>query len=213
MVQSGASYTMYDQGLNPLKTSLASNVRCILGVVEFTYDKMGPGRMAIRIPPVNAAGVATPLKDKPTTGEDGAKGVNASGSGDNDDNDQVPLLPVKMHNKVGYEYNGIRPKYDEKARGHVLNFNGRVTMSSVKNFQLQRDGEDNTSDVVMQFGRVSCQPPGPNEQCSCHKHIFNLDYKHPLSAVQAFAVCLAAMDGKLADHKTFETLSDLAKRK
>ncbi|RHY50609.1 hypothetical protein DYB37_002432 [Aphanomyces astaci] len=101
MVQSGASYTMYDQGLNPLKTSLASNVRCILGVVEFTYDKMGPGRMAIRIPPVNAAGVATPLKDKPTTGEDGAKGVNASGSGDNDDNDQVPLLPVKMHNKVG----------------------------------------------------------------------------------------------------------------
>ncbi|ETW06773.1 hypothetical protein H310_02931 [Aphanomyces invadans] len=193
---SGASYTMYDQGLNPSKTSLASNVRCILGVVDFTYDKMGPGRMAIRIPSVNAAGVATPLKDK--GGADDAKGSNDGGDDDDD------LLVVKLRNK--------RPKYDEKARGHVLNFNGRVTMSSVKNFQLQCDGDAN-ADVVMQFGRVSCQPPGPNEQCSCHKHMFNLDYKHPLSAVQAFAVCLATMDGKLADNKTFDALSELAKRK
>ncbi|KDO29485.1 hypothetical protein SPRG_06024 [Saprolegnia parasitica CBS 223.65] len=105
-----------------------------------------------------------------------------------------------------------RPKYDEKARGHVLNFNGRVTMSSVKNFQLQCDGHGDDDDVTLQFGRVSCQPPGPNDQCSCHKNVFTLDFKHPLSATQAFAICLAAMDGKLADSKSFETLSDLAKR-
>ena len=30
----------------------------------------------------------------------------------------------------------MRPKWDEMAGGHVLNFNGRVTISSVKNFQL-----------------------------------------------------------------------------
>ncbi|KAF0694112.1 Aste57867_14998 [Aphanomyces stellatus] len=193
---SGASYTVYDQGLNPNKTALDSNVRSILGLVEFTYDKMGPGRMAIRIPRVNSVGVPTSIKDKP---EDDSKDTKAGNSGLTDDNS------VKMRNK--------RPKYDEKARGHVLNFGGRITMSSVKNFQLQCDDGEDDADVTLQFGRVSCQPPGPNEQCSCHKNVFNLDFKYPLSAVQAFALCLAAMDGKLADNKTFETISDLAKRK
>lgn len=32
-----------------------------------------------------------------------------------------------------------RPKWDETIGGHVLNFQGRVTMSSVKNFQLVCD--------------------------------------------------------------------------
>lgn len=30
-----------------------------------------------------------------------------------------------------------RPRWDARARGHVLNFHGRVTVSSVKNFQLK----------------------------------------------------------------------------
>ncbi|RYY81459.1 hypothetical protein EON63_15360 [archaeon] len=36
---------------------------------------------------------------------------------------------------------------------YVLNFNGRVTMASVKNFQLVDPEEQNA--VVLQFGRVS----------------------------------------------------------
>jgi hypothetical protein len=32
-----------------------------------------------------------------------------------------------------------RPKWDDSIGGHVLNFQGRVTMSSVKNFQLVCD--------------------------------------------------------------------------
>ncbi|KAH9122747.1 hypothetical protein LEN26_010129 [Aphanomyces euteiches] len=69
---SGASYTIYDHGLNPNKTSLDSNVRCLLGTIDFTYDKMGPGRMAIRVPKVNSVGVPAAIRDKICTdGSDG----------------------------------------------------------------------------------------------------------------------------------------------
>ena len=55
-----------------------------------------------------------------------------------------------------------------------LNFRGRVTVPSVKNFQLV--GED-ASEVLCQFGKV-----GDDR--------FHLDYKEPLNAVQAFALAL-----------------------
>ncbi|OQR89265.1 tubby-like protein [Achlya hypogyna] len=191
---SGSQYTVFNHGMKPGATAIESGVRSILGVLDFQYDKMGPGKMAITVPTVNDAGVPIVIRDRADDKKTGQL-VNAEFYKDGNH--------ILLHNK--------RPKYDEKARGHVLNFNGRVTMSSVKNFQLQCDG-DGDDDVTLQFGRVSCQPPGPNDQCSCHKNTFTLDFKHPLSATQAFAICLAAMDGKLADSKSFETLSDLAKR-
>lgn len=55
-----------------------------------------------------------------------------------------------------------------------LNFRGRVTVPSVKNFQLV--GADPT-DVLCQFGKVG-------------EDRFHLDYKQPLNAVQAFALAL-----------------------
>jgi Tub family len=53
---------------------------------------------------------------------------------------------------------------------YVLNFNGRVTMASVKNFQLVSPDDHET--VVLQFGRVA-------------KDVFNVDYQWPLSPLQA----------------------------
>ena len=58
---------------------------------------------------------------------------------------------------------------------YVLNFNGRVTMASVKNFQLV-DPEDQEN-VLLQFGRVG-------------KDVFNMDYQWPLSPLQ---VCSSAV--------------------
>lgn len=55
---------------------------------------------------------------------------------------------------------------------YVLNFNGRVTMASVKNFQLV-DPEDQEN-VLLQFGRVG-------------KDVFNMDYQWPLSPLQVRA--------------------------
>lgn len=56
-----------------------------------------------------------------------------------------------------------------------LNFNGRVSVPSVKNFQLvSRDDIDN---VVCQFGKIG-------------EDRFHLDFKSPLNAFQAFALAL-----------------------
>ena len=52
------------------------------------------------------------------------------------------------------------------------------------------------SEPVLQFGRVD-------------KHRFTMDYRYPLSPYQAFAICLASLDGKLADTKGYETMKKL----
>jgi tubby and related proteins len=66
---------------------------------------------------------------------------------------------------------------------YVLNFNGRVTMASVKNFQLVSPDDHDT--VVLQFGRTG-------------KDTFTMDYRWPLSPLQAFSICISSFDYKLA---------------
>lgn len=44
------------------------------------------------------------------------------------------------------------PKWNEQVGAYVLNFGGRVTMASVKNFQLMSPDDPDT--VVLQFGRT-----------------------------------------------------------
>lgn len=56
-----------------------------------------------------------------------------------------------------------------------LNFHGRVSVPSVKNFQLVPP--DNIDNVVCQFGKVA-------------EDRFNLDFKAPLNALQAFSFAL-----------------------
>ncbi|KAG6620817.1 Tubby-like protein [Phytophthora cinnamomi] len=183
---SGSEYTMYDDGMSPDKTALEANIRNILGAVEFSYDDMGPGRLAAQIPLVQSNGAASIWKDKQTD----------AGSADSGN-----LL--MLHNK--------RPHFDEKTCGHVLDFGGRVTMPSIKNFQMMCDNLGD--ETVLQFGRVSCQPPGPRRQCKCHKSIFIMDVKYPLSPLQAFAICLATLDTKFTDLKLYDNVSKLIKRK
>ena len=58
-----------------------------------------------------------------------------------------------------------------------LNFRGRVTIPSVKNFQL---GDDD-GNVLLQFGRVS-------------DHKFHLDFRHPFCPATAFAAAITQFD-------------------
>jgi tubby and related proteins len=66
---------------------------------------------------------------------------------------------------------------------YVLNFNGRVTMASVKNFQLV-DPDDQKA-VVLQFGKVS-------------RDEYTMDMQWPITPFQAFAVTLSSFDLKIA---------------
>nr|XP_056720246.1 tubby-related protein 2 [Euleptes europaea] len=82
---------------------------------------------------------------------------------------------IKLHNKM--------PAWNEATQSYILNFHGRVTQASVKNFQIISD--DDPQYIVLQFGRVA-------------PDVFTMDYRYPLCALQAFAICLSSFDGKLA---------------
>uniref|UniRef100_A0A4W4FI72 Tubby C-terminal domain-containing protein n=1 Tax=Electrophorus electricus TaxID=8005 RepID=A0A4W4FI72_ELEEL len=75
------------------------------------------------------------------------------------------------------------PKWNEQTQSYVLNFHGRVTQASVKNFQIVHP--DNEDYIVMQFGKVA-------------EDVFSMDYSFPMCALQAFAITLSSFDGKLA---------------
>ncbi|KAJ8545817.1 hypothetical protein K7X08_018400 [Anisodus acutangulus] len=84
------------------------------------------------------------------------------------------------------------PRWHEQLQCWCLNFKGRVTVASVKNFQLVAavDPSHNVpvaeqEKVILQFGKIG-------------KDIFTMDYRYPLSAFQAFAICLSSFDTKPA---------------
>ncbi|KAL2485815.1 Tubby-like F-box protein 3 [Abeliophyllum distichum] len=82
------------------------------------------------------------------------------------------------------------PRWHEQLQCWCLNFNGRVTVASVKNFQLvvsirNASGGQELENVILQFGKVG-------------KDVFTMDYQYPISAFQAFAICLSSFDTKIA---------------
>jgi hypothetical protein len=82
---------------------------------------------------------------------------------------------LELHNKT--------PVWNDDTQSYVLNFHGRVTQASVKNFQIVHDSDPEY--VIMQFGRVA-------------EDVFTMDYRYPMCALQAFGVALSSFDSKLA---------------
>ncbi|XP_047974853.1 tubby-like F-box protein 8 [Salvia hispanica] len=99
----------------------------------------------------------------------------------NEDDESSKTRPLVLKNKA--------PRWHEQLQCWCLNFRGRVTVASVKNFQLiastQPPGASDHDKVILQFGKVE-------------KDLFTMDYRYPLSAFQAFAICLSSFDTKLA---------------
>lgn len=73
--------------------------------------------------------------------------------------------------------------WDSRLKSYVLDFHGRASQASVKNFQLVRESQPDV--VIMQFGKLS-------------EEKFILDFRHPLSALQAFGIALSSFDCKIA---------------
>lgn len=82
---------------------------------------------------------------------------------------------LELHNKT--------PVWNDETQSYVLNFHGRVTQASVKNFQIVHDND--VEYIVMQFGRVA-------------EDVFTMDFNYPLCAVQAFGIAMSSFDSKLA---------------
>ncbi len=171
----GTEYHIYDHGKNPDDEEVYydekndGEIRCELGAILYaastSLGSKGPRKMKVCIGKVDEDG--TPLKVWRPTKEDDESMVTCLKK-EATSLDKLILLDSKP------------PSWSSEAGAYVLNFNGRVTMASVKNFQLWTHEEQQ----IMQFGRTG------NDE-------FSLDVQWPMSLFQAFAVALSSFDSKL----------------
>ncbi|XP_043938738.1 tubby protein homolog isoform X4 [Protopterus annectens] len=166
----GTKFTVYDNGVNPMKTTSsleASNLRQELAAICYETNVLGfkgPRKMSVIIPGMNMDHERVCIRPR---------------------NDHETLLArwqnkntesvIELHNKT--------PVWNDDTQSYVLNFHGRVTQASVKNFQIIHDNDPDY--IVMQFGRVA-------------EDVFTMDYNYPMCALQAFAIALSSFDSKLA---------------
>ncbi|XP_061147468.1 tubby-related protein 1-like isoform X5 [Syngnathus typhle] len=164
----GTKFTVFDNALNPERALPdLSNARQELAAIIYETNVLGmkgPRRMSVIIPGMDKDNERVPLR--PRNDYDGLLIRHQ--------NRRMENL-IHLHNKT--------PVWNEESSSHVLNFNGRVTQASIKNFQIVHSKD--LDYIVMQFGRIA-------------DDIFTLDYKYPMCAVQAFAIALSSFDGKIA---------------
>ncbi|XP_059809644.1 tubby-related protein 3-like isoform X1 [Hypanus sabinus] len=166
----GTKFTVFDNGVNPEKTPMVPESATIREeIVAICYEAnilgfKGPRKMTVIIPGMNVNCERVCIRPK---------------------NEHETLLTrwqnrnmeniIELHNKA--------PVWNEDTQTYVLNFHGRVTQASVKNFQIIHANDPDY--IILQFGRVA-------------DDVFTMDYNYPLCPLQAFAVALSSFDSKLA---------------
>uniref|UniRef100_A0A3Q2QLN2 Si:dkey-220f10.4 n=1 Tax=Fundulus heteroclitus TaxID=8078 RepID=A0A3Q2QLN2_FUNHE len=166
----GTKFTVYDGGENPEKKPFikeSESVRQELAAICYETNVLGfkgPRKMTVIVPGMLENDERVSIR--PTNELETLLVRHANGNTDK---------LVTLVNKS--------PSWNEQTQSYVLNFHGRVTQASVKNFQIIHP--DNEDYIVMQFGRVA-------------EDVFSMDYSFPMCALQAFAITLSSFDGKLA---------------
>eukprot|EP00962_Isochrysis_galbana_P024071 scaffold7356_cov88-Isochrysis_galbana.AAC.3 len=171
----GTGWQLFDNGLSPRDSVCEVTLRRRqLMAVHFQKNIMGshgPARLACVVP-------SGPWRD----GYYGAEADEAADAGGwrerslvrrwlEDETDGLALLVNKP------------PIWSDELGTYTLEYNGRATLASVKNVQLVP--HDDPANLIFQMGKVSDTR-------------FNLDFKAPLSPIQAFAIALTVFDTKLA---------------
>ncbi|KAJ8675288.1 hypothetical protein QAD02_011074 [Eretmocerus hayati] len=167
----GTQFTVYDNGYSQLKDDKREDRRPHpreeLAAVMYDTNVLGfkgPRRMTVVIP-----GMTPDQKRVKICPRDESETLLECYKSKTMDN------LIELHNKT--------PVWNDDTQSYVLNFHGRVTQASVKNFQVVHDSDADY--IVMQFGRVA-------------EDVFTMDYRFPLCALQAFAIALSSFDSKLA---------------
>ncbi|XP_070783429.1 tubby protein homolog [Enoplosus armatus] len=166
----GTKFTVYDGGENPEKKPFikeCESVRQELAAICYETNVLGfkgPRKMTVIIPGMLENDERVSICPKNELETLLVRHANSN-------TDKLVTLVNKS------------PSWNEQTQSYVLNFHGRVTQASVKNFQIIHP--DNEDYIVMQFGRVA-------------EDVFSMDYSFPMCALQAFAITLSSFDGKLA---------------
>ncbi|VDN08378.1 unnamed protein product [Thelazia callipaeda] len=166
----GTHFTLYDNGENPKKTSVIGDlVRQELAAVIYDTNVLGfkgPRKMTILIPGICDAENYRRKEIRPVLERD-----SILERWKNRESDDL----IALQNKS--------PVWNEDTQSYVLNFHGRVTQASVKNFQIIHEADPKY--IVMQFGRIGYDT-------------FTMDFRYPLSALQAFGIAMTSFHGKIA---------------
>ncbi|XP_075461708.1 tubby protein homolog isoform X3 [Ascaphus truei] len=166
----GTKFIVYDNGVNPETKPFVQEkefLRQELVAINYETNVLGfggPRKMTIIIPGMNIESERVIIR--PQNEHETLQTRYQNGNMEN---------IIVFHNKA--------PTWSEETQTYVLNFHGRVTQASVKNFQIIH--ANNSEFVVMQFGRVA-------------EDVFTMDFSYPMCALQAFSVCLSSFDSKLA---------------
>ncbi|KAE8682153.1 Tubby-like F-box protein 6 [Hibiscus syriacus] len=164
--------------LNVLRTKGPRRLKCIMHLIPVSAIEEGGTA------PTPTSFANYPEDDpSPPIDSKGKKphiGFNSTVCGKPENSGQC--TPLMLKNKA--------PRWHEQLQCWCLNFKGRVTLASVKNFQLVATTEPSQNisvaerdKVILQFGKIG-------------KDIFTMDYRYPLSAFQAFAICLSSFGTK-----------------
>nr|XP_040134797.1 tubby-related protein 2 isoform X1 [Ictidomys tridecemlineatus] len=166
----GTKFIIFDNGTSPDRKHLVPDtdrLREELGVVYYETNVLGfrgPRKMTVIIPGTDSQGKRISIQ--PQKEQESLMNRLQRGSGQG---------LVLLQNKA--------PSWSDESGAYVLNFHGRVTRASVKNFQIVHPEDPDY--LVLQFGRVA-------------PDMFTMDFRFPLCPLQAFAICLSSFDGKLA---------------
>ncbi|XP_058067806.1 tubby-like protein 4 [Magnolia sinica] len=166
----GSRYSIWDQG-NPFDSSLKKKSKLLLAVVTFTptiTTLTGSFRsMRAWIPKHQS------MQLKNATQIQHANGLPKNW-------EEKTNKTHQLFSKVPY-YNNVSKRYelDFRERGRAP---GLRIRTSVKNFQLTMEEKGKQS--ILQLGRIG-------------KSKYVMDYRFPLTAYQAFCICLASIDSKL----------------
>lgn len=179
----GTEFSIYDSGVNPKKAlkgkdPTKKDIRREFGLIKYDRNIFGwggPRQMNILVPALDDQQkpyVVQPQSHRDTIATKCEQGRTSD------------LLHFTNKSPIWKDKSSGAYQVPSQAApkgSYVLDFKGRVTEPSIKNFQLVFG--DDLDYIVCQFGRTG-------------KDSFAMDVQYPMSIVQAFAICLSSFDFK-----------------
>ncbi|CAL1394720.1 unnamed protein product [Linum trigynum] len=186
-----SSYTIgtINYELNVLRTRGPRRMHCVMNSIPVSSVEEGGSVPTTASLPETAADEQQFSPSPVFKGSSGGAGSDISST--NSPSESPMVIPGSLGEPLILKNRA--PRWHEQLQCWCLNFRGRVTVASVKNFQLVAACEPHHHNVpaaehdrvLLQFGKIG-------------KDIFSMDYSYPLSAFQAFALCLSSFDTKPA---------------